>query len=283
MKDEEPAFFVASFLLHPSQRLRSFSIFAPLSSAAFRAVSWSNPFLSGAVLAAATTLYLSFYSFNSTLLGLASTLVVIALGLSGLETLYNNHNVAQQLPVQGLPAKLPTLALPVNSGSIEGLFAAMGAAVVSFLEMLNGHLTWQSPSESIKALGYAWLVMRFAALLTPGWLLFYALLSFVVAPLYLLNQPMVDSAFTTQVLPQLKKVAHTITSTQTAALHWLKTNQPVALIGGAVSGALLLYFAWGAVSFSGLFTTAALTRATLDAVLALADTTSSATGASRND
>ena len=80
------------------------------------------------------------------------------------------------------------------------------------------------------------------------------LLGFIVAPAYLSNQPLVDNLFTTQVLPHLKRASQTINAMQQAALQWLHANQPLALIVGAVTGALVLYFAWGVVSLSGLAT-----------------------------
>jgi hypothetical protein len=236
--------------------------------------------LSFATLLVTTASYVSFYTFSSTLVGLASTLVVTALFISGAASAYNLYISAN--PIAGLPSRLPTLALPINSGNIEGLFASIGSSIVSFLEKLNGHLSWQSPSESVKALGYAWLVMRFAPLLTPGWLLFYVLVGFVLAPAYLLNQPIADKAFTTQVLPQIKKASETIKATQQAALRYLHANQQVALIVGAVASSLILYFSWNIISISGLFTTAALTRAVLDVVLSVADQSTTASTV-RND
>lgn len=96
---------------------------------------------------------------------IASTLALLSLVAGGCIAAYN-----WQAASSGRPPLPITLSIPIAPRDMEQAFASIGAAAGGAIASLNFLLTWREPVASLRALAYAWLLSRFAFLLSPGWL-----------------------------------------------------------------------------------------------------------------
>lgn len=98
-----------------------------------------------------------------------------------------------------------------------------------------------------------------------------ALLAFAAAPSYLLNAPMIDALYTTQLLPKANAAAAAVRTQRDTLLALV--SGPSAQVYGivAIVGATVLgYMAWDWFTFTGIATLLTLVLAAHDALMAVA-------------
>jgi hypothetical protein len=199
------------------------------------------------------SLYLAFCCFEYPFPSIFTHLAVLGLLHSGLVAAVAALGLAPRLPaVLAAPlARVPEL--PAGAEQIRPVVAALGERLVAAVARANALLRWTRPKESARALAYAWLATQHAFLLSPGWLLFFWVLGFALAPAYTFFQRDVDAAVSTQVLPKVdlaRGVCASVAQRATAAL----CSNTAAPVAAATVACALLYVFWDWWTFAGLAT-----------------------------
>lgn len=248
------------------ERSRSASRFPAVRSSTFTAVSWVNPLFSAALLLGILGLWTAGSLAELSLPAIASNLALLGLLGGGAIAAYN-----WQAASSGRPPLPVSLSLPIAPRDVEHACASIGSAAGGAIASLNFLLSWREPVASLRALAYAWLLSRFAFLLAPGWLVTLSLLAFLAAPAYLLNAPVIDSLYTTQLLPKANAAAAAVRTQRDALLALVAgPSAQVYAIVGIVGATVLGYMAWDWFTFTGIATLLTLVLAAHDALMAVA-------------
>lgn len=170
------------------------------------ALSWEDSLSSSTFLAYGLAIYIAYnvldYPFLSVivwfgLLGLILTGIIHCIRLFRLEN--------KVPPVLAFLKDKPRLA--INSDYIRTSCNQLGESIVSFLFLVNNYLQWSPPYDSIKAICSLWLMSRYIYLFSPGYLLFFYVISFGILPLYRRIQNELDRIISTFVIPYAVKLA----------------------------------------------------------------------------
>lgn len=285
-----------------------------------------NPLFSAALLLGILGLWTAGSLAELSLPAIASNLALLGLLGGGAIAAYN-----WQAASSGRPPLPVSLSLPIAPRDVEQAFASIGSAAGGAIASLNFLLSWREPVASLRALAYAWLLSRFAFLLSPGWLVTresqstaslesqaglplstrpaacrfaslrgpcpsssaaslilrmppllrpslppslpvaVSLLAFLAAPAYLLNAPVIDSLYTTQLLPKANAAAAAVRTQRDALLALVAgPSAQVYAIVGIVGATVLGYMAWDWFTFTGIATLLTLLLAAHDALMAVA-------------
>lgn len=220
-----------------------------------RAVSWANPLLTAGLFLAFNSSALLYRIFSHSIASLLSQMAVLLIVASGALAVAKVYNPSLSIQVP---------SIPLASDSIRSLFTRGGDACVRTVEYMNRVLTWSNPTESLHALAYAWLALRLSYFMTPVWATLFVLASFVVVPVYALQQRIIDQEYTLRVLPIARTVKDKFGALSGAVRQQMATNAAAVQMGGAAAALLVTYTFWNYISFPFLFTVTSLITTIVD-------------------
>lgn len=220
-------------------------------------LSWQDPARSGTVFLIGLALFVSHSVLGMSLSAIAAQLCAISLAISGGIAVHNGLNAGKAIPV---------LSIPYDESDVRGTLSGLSDRFVAALRHANYLLSWQSPKESVRALAYAWLGVRFSWLAAPPVLFTAWVVGFCVGPAYRAVQPQVDAALRTYVQPPLAQLNKAVHGVVGQVVSQVQAQPGLARIVSGTAGLVGLYTFWSSLSFASLATLAALGVAGTDAL-----------------
>lgn len=257
------------------------SKFAIVRSPVAAPFTWRNPLVSGALVLAATSVYMAHTLLAYSIAAIAIKLLLGALVVTGGLKAYSffatagaagSATASASASGTGSAApglRLPTVAVPVSSDAIDAAARAIADGLKAAKTSIDSWLSWADITASLRALAYVWLASRYTFLMSPGWMYMGVLAAFIITPAYLLNRAAIDGIIGSAIVPQARSASTSLSALHKQLRDQARDNHLVVTVVGVGITFAAVYTLWDHVNMSTWFSLVAYLLAAADVVHAV--------------